>query len=53
MTKNTVNFFKPVLMIAMLFLTAFKSNGQQIKPAESGYAPVNGIEVYYEVYGEG
>lgn len=53
MTKNTVNFFKPVLMIAMLFLTAFKSNGQQLKPAASGYAPVNGIQVYYEVYGEG
>ncbi|HET9839404.1 MAG TPA: alpha/beta hydrolase [Candidatus Angelobacter sp.] len=53
MTKGTVNFFKPVLMIAMLFLTAFKSNGQQLKPAQSGYAPVNGIQVYYEVYGEG
>lgn len=53
MTKNTVNFFKPVLMTVMVFLTAFKSNGQQIKPAKSGYAPVNGIEVYYEVYGEG
>jgi pimeloyl-ACP methyl ester carboxylesterase len=53
MTKNTVNFLKPVLMTAMLFLTAFKSNGQQIKPAKSGYAPVNGIEVYYEVYGGG
>ena len=53
MTNNMVNFFKPVLMTAMLFLTAFKSNGQQIKPAKSGYAPVNGIEVYYEVYGEG
>ena len=46
-------FLKPVLMIAMLFFTAFKSNGQQIKPVESGYAPVNGVEVYYEVYGEG
>lgn len=44
---------KPVLMIAMLCFTAFKSNGQRIKPAESGYAPVNGIKVYYEVYGEG
>src|SRR5882757_7062513 len=44
---------KPVLIIAMLFFTAFQSNGQQIKPAESGYAPVNGIKVYYEVYGEG
>jgi pimeloyl-ACP methyl ester carboxylesterase len=29
------------------------SNGQQIKPSNSGYAPVNGINVYYEVYGEG
>src|SRR5579884_665420 len=53
MTNNMVNFFKPVLMTAMLFLTAFKSNGQQIKPVKSGYAPVNGIQVYYEVYGEG
>ncbi len=53
MTKNTVNFLKPVLMSAMLFLTALKSSGQQIKPVKSGYAPVNGIEVYYEVYGEG
>jgi pimeloyl-ACP methyl ester carboxylesterase len=47
------SFLKPVLMIAMLFFTAFNSNGQQIKPAESGYAPVNGIKVYYEIYGEG
>ena len=53
MTKTESNFFKPILMIAMLFFTAFRSNGQQIKPAESGYAPVNGIKVYYEVYGEG
>jgi pimeloyl-ACP methyl ester carboxylesterase len=45
--------FKPVLIIALLFLTAFQSNGQQSKPAESGYATVNGIKVYYEVYGEG
>lgn len=29
------------------------SHAQQIKPAASGYAPVNGIQVYYEVYGEG
>ncbi|MES1220452.1 MAG: alpha/beta hydrolase [Bacteroidota bacterium] len=30
--------------------TAFSSIGQQIKPSASGYAPVNGIKVYYEVY---
>lgn len=47
------NFPKSVIIIAMLLFTAFNSNGQQIKPAESGYAPVNGIKVYYEVYGEG
>jgi pimeloyl-ACP methyl ester carboxylesterase len=41
---------KPVLIIAMLFFTALHSNGQQTKPAASGYAPVNGIKVYYEVY---
>jgi pimeloyl-ACP methyl ester carboxylesterase len=32
---------------------ASSSNEQQIKPSSSGYAPVNGIKVYYEVYGEG
>src|SRR5689334_21501236 len=47
------NFFNLILMIAVLFFTAFKSNGQQIKPVERGYAPVNGVKVYYEVYGEG
>jgi len=47
------NVLKPVLLIAMLFFAVFQSNGQQGKPADSGYAPVNGIKVYYEVYGEG
>ncbi len=31
-------------------LAASRSNGQPIKPSGSGYAPVNGIKVYYEVY---
>jgi pimeloyl-ACP methyl ester carboxylesterase len=44
---------KSVLLIAMLFFTVFQSNGQQSKPANSGYVPVNGTKVYYEVYGEG
>lgn len=46
-------FLKLVSMMAVLFVTALTSNGQQLKPAESGYAPVNGIKVYYEVYGDG
>jgi len=47
------NVSKTVLLIATLFFTVFQSNGQQSKPADSGYVPVNGIKVYYEVYGEG
>ncbi|HMI66001.1 MAG TPA: alpha/beta hydrolase [Cyclobacteriaceae bacterium] len=46
-----VNPLKSMLLIAILF-AASQSNGQ-IKPSSSGYAPVNGIKVYYEVYGEG
>jgi len=37
----------------MLFFTIFQSRGQQLKPATSGYASVNGIKIYYEVHGEG
>src|SRR6478735_9791627 len=41
-----------MLLIAIMF-AAFRSNCQQIKPSNSGYAPVNGIKIYYEVYGKG
>lgn len=41
-----------ILLIAILF-AASQSDGQSVKPSNSGYAPVNGIKVYYEVYGEG
>ena len=44
---------KPVSILVMAFFTAFQLSAQQNKPVESGYAPVNGIKVYYEVYGEG
>jgi pimeloyl-ACP methyl ester carboxylesterase len=44
---------KPAFVIALLFFAVFQSNGQQSKPADSGYAPVNGSKVYYEVYGTG
>ena len=41
------------MLLSAIILVAARSNGQQIKPSNSGYAPVNGIKVYYEVYGEG
>lgn len=51
------NSFKPIksllLVIMSMLFTIAQSNGQQLKPSASGYAPVNGIKVYYEVYGEG
>src|SRR5882757_1254753 len=50
---KTHNLLKTILLIAIIMGTASQSNGQQIKPSNSGYAPVNGIKVYYEVYGEG
>lgn len=48
------NSFKSiVLLLAIIVFSASRSNAQQIKPDDSGYAPVNGIRVYYEVYGKG
>lgn len=44
---------KLLLLIAIIFFATYQSNAQQLKPASSGYAPVNGIKVYYEIYGEG
>src|SRR5450432_3375544 len=49
---KTHNPFRLILLIAIMSIGS-SSNGQQIKPSNSGYAPVNGINVYYEVYGEG
>ena len=49
---NTYNTLSLMLLIAIMFIGS-SSSGQQIKPSNSGYAPVNGIKVYYEVYGEG
>ena len=49
---TTRTALKSILLITIMF-AAFRSNGQQIKPSNSGYAPVNGTNVYYEVFGEG
>lgn len=41
------------LVSTIAFLTTMQVHAQQSKPVSSGYAPVNGIKVYYEVYGQG
>lgn len=50
---KTDNLLKSILFIAIIMSTTPQSNAQQLKPSGSGYAPVNGIKVYYEIYGEG
>src|SRR3954466_1775821 len=45
------NFPRLILILCIVF-AASRLQGQ-VKPSKSGYAPVNGIKVYYEVYGEG
>jgi pimeloyl-ACP methyl ester carboxylesterase len=47
-----LNPLRSFLLIAILFAVS-PSNGQQIASSNSGYVPVNGIKVYYEVHGEG
>lgn len=44
---------KKIITLLTIVFAAFRSNGQQTTPSASGYAPVNGIKVYYEVYGAG
>ena len=51
-TAINKSIFAILLVVSML--PALQSNGQQtLTPASSGYAPVNGSKVYYEVYGTG
>src|SRR5690349_12914529 len=49
---KTCNARKSKLLLAIILVAVSRSYGQT-KPTQSGYAPVNGLKVYYEVYGEG
>lgn len=44
---------KPLALVGLILFWVLRLHAQTIKPNKSGYAPVNGIKVYYEVYGEG
>ena len=44
--------FKIFLAIALHCLIVLESFAQ-VKPAQTGYAQVNGLKMYYEIYGEG
>ncbi|WP_282637330.1 alpha/beta fold hydrolase [Sphingobacterium thalpophilum] len=49
---KTVNVLKSLIFIIVM-TTVSQLQGQQAKPSDSGYAAVNGINLYYEVYGSG
>lgn len=49
---STRNLTKVILLVTIAF-AALQLNAQKIKPSSSGYAPVNGTKIYYEIYGEG
>ncbi|WP_118973401.1 alpha/beta fold hydrolase [Taibaiella koreensis] len=50
---RTNSLLQATVLILITMMTVPRSNAQQSKPSGSGYAPVNGAKVYYEVYGEG
>lgn len=41
------------LVAILLCLITVPSSGQVAKPSQSGYAAVNGLKMYYEIYGDG
>ena len=51
------SIIKQVLIVFGLSVSAMASKAQKAKPMEnlksSGYAPINGINMYYEIHGEG
>jgi pimeloyl-ACP methyl ester carboxylesterase len=50
---KTHSLLKTILLFAIIMATGSSSKGQQSKPTGSGYASVNGIKMYYQIYGEG
>jgi len=52
--STTINKTIFSLLLVINMLSTLNSDAQQpLTPASSGYAPVNGSKVYYEVYGAG
>ena len=47
------NSLVAIFITAMSLFTITQSIGQKVDPSSKGYAPVNGIKVYYEIYGKG
>lgn len=48
--KNLASYMWAIIMTVMMAPQAFS---QELQPVKEGYAPVNGLQMYYEVYGSG
>ncbi|WP_230036854.1 alpha/beta hydrolase [Chryseobacterium sp. Bi04] len=46
-------FIKLLFIMLIIMFTVTTLYGQKLTPSGSGYVPVNGSKIYYEVYGEG
>jgi len=51
--SNSQRIFKRIFVLAVISCLAATRSFSQNKPLQSGYAPVNGLKMYYEVYGDG
>src|SRR5215468_8101685 len=53
-----IRFFRIVFIFSIVYSLSFVAFSQSqtnniLTPKEKGYAPVNGLKMYYEIYGEG
>ncbi|HEX5112299.1 MAG TPA: alpha/beta hydrolase [Saprospiraceae bacterium] len=53
--QKTISTFLPALFLVLSMMISSASIGQTDSPVpiKTGYAPVNGLKMYYEVYGSG
>ncbi len=51
--RNRQGIFKIIPALAAILCLVTTQSFSQNKPLQSGYAPVNGLKMYYEVHGEG
>lgn len=53
MYRSIVKFTLIVLLVSTLATTSKAQNAKPMENFKTGYAPVNGINIYYEIHGEG
>ena len=51
--KNIMRLFLTITLFILCICTHAQSSSNTMTPATTGYAPVNGLKLYYETYGEG